>query len=388
MENEPVTAVLSTHQPLRVVIIGAGIIGASIAYHLSKRHVAITVVERHHSCSGASSHSFAWLNAFGKSPASYHDLNRRSMDMWPRFAQELGLDIGLHWGGELRWESSAEGVKGLQERVAQLQAWGYPSRLIDAAEVRQLEPQLVTGPIAAAAFGAMDGQVEPLKTVAACLQRAQEGGAIVQSNTAVTGFQTTPARTGTSRIQAVRTPHGDIPCEAVVLAAGIDTTALAAMVSVHVPQQESPGVVIRTAPQPRVLRHVSVLHTPPLAVNRPELHLRQGTDGTIMVGQGTQESLNRDDSQTHADELLTRAAHYLPALRGVAAQPVPVGYRPMPLDGLPVLGFAEAVPNLYIALMHSGVTLAPLVGAYAPLEIVDGARVELFASYRPERFTS
>ena len=169
------------------------------------------------------------------------------MDMWPRFAQELGLDIGLHWGGELRWESHAEGVKDLQERVAQLQAWGYPSRLIEAAEVRQLEPQLVTGPIAAAAFGAMDGQVEPSKTVAACLQRAQESGAMVQSNTAVTGFQTTPAHTSTRRIQAVRTSQGDVPCDAVVLAAGIDTTALAAMVGVHVPQQESPGVVIRTA---------------------------------------------------------------------------------------------------------------------------------------------
>jgi glycine/D-amino acid oxidase-like deaminating enzyme len=60
----------------------------------------------------------------------------------------------------------------------------------------------------------------------------------------------------------------------------------------------------------------------------------------------------------------------------------------MPLDGFPVLGFAAAVPNLYIALMHSGVTLAPLVGAYVSLEIVDGTRVELFTSYRPERFTS
>jgi glycine/D-amino acid oxidase-like deaminating enzyme len=58
----------------------------------------------------------------------------------------------------------------------------------------------------------------------------------------------------------------------------------------------------------------------------------------------------------------------------------------MPLDGLPVLGFTATVSNLYVAVMHSGVTLAPLVGAMAPLEIVDGARVDLFAAYRPERF--
>jgi glycine/D-amino acid oxidase-like deaminating enzyme len=388
MENMPVTVAQSTRHPLRVVIVGAGIIGASIAYHLARRRVAVTVLEQHQPCAGASSHSFAWLNAFGKSPASYHELNRRSMDMWPRLAQELGLDIGLHWGGEMRWECTPEGAKALQERVAQLQTWGYPSRLLEADEIHALEPGLHTGPITAAAFGAMDGQVEPYKTVAACLQRAQECGATVGVETGVTGFRLASPGATSKRLQAVLTQHGEIPCDAVVLAAGIDTTALAATVGIHIPQQESPGVVMRTPPQPRVLHNVSVLHTPPLDVNRPEIHLRQGTDGTMMIGQGTQESLNRDDSPAHANELLARAAHYLPALTGVPANPVPVGYRPMPLDGLPVLGFTAAVPNLYVALMHSGVTLAPLVGALTPLEIVDGARVDLFATYRPERFIS
>jgi glycine/D-amino acid oxidase-like deaminating enzyme len=134
------------------------------------------------------------------------------------------------------------------------------------------------------------------------------------------------------------------------------------------------------------LHSVSVLHTPPIDADRPEIHLRQGTDGALMIGEGTQESLSRNDSQSHANALLTRATHYLPALAGAQAIPVPVGYRPMPLDGLPVLGFAEAVPNLYIALMHSGVTLAPLVGELASMEIVDGARVDVLKPYRPERF--
>ena len=57
----------------------------------------------------------------------------------------------------------------------------------------------------------------------------------------------------------------------------------------------------------------------------------------------------------------------------------------MPIDELPVIGFCEVASNLYIALMHSGVTLAPLVGELATLEIADGARVEMLASYRPER---
>jgi glycine/D-amino acid oxidase-like deaminating enzyme len=58
----------------------------------------------------------------------------------------------------------------------------------------------------------------------------------------------------------------------------------------------------------------------------------------------------------------------------------------MPADGLPVLGFARVAPGLYLALMHSGVTLAPMVGELATLEIVDGARVEALEAYRVERF--
>ena len=58
----------------------------------------------------------------------------------------------------------------------------------------------------------------------------------------------------------------------------------------------------------------------------------------------------------------------------------------MPLDGFPILGFTAAVPNLYVALMHSGVTLAPLVGEMATLEIVDGVQVDWFSPYRLERF--
>ena len=105
-----------------------------------------------------------------------------------------------------------------------------------------------------------------------------------------------------------------------------------------------------------------------------------------MIGEGTQESLARDDSQSHADELLARAAEYVPALKGASAVPVPVGYRPMPLDGFPVVGFSSKAPSVYLALTHSGVTLAPLIAQPATMEIVDGARVDLLGDYRPSRF--
>ena len=367
----------------RIVVVGAGIVGASIAYHLSRRKgVAVTVLEGDEPCAGASGHSFAWLNSFGKDPLSYHHFNRRSMDIWYRFAHRLGTDLDLHWGGELRWESTPERADALRQRIKQLQARGYPTRIISKDEIRELEPGLSPGPVMTASFSEIDGQVDPLKVIEACLQRACESGTVVHTQTPAT--ELCLDRRG--KIEAVNTPTGEISCDAVILANGTATTELAATADVHIPQQNSPGVVIRTDPQPPILQNVSVLHLPPIDKDRHEIHLRQSADGTFAIGQGSQESVDRDDSQAHADALLSRAIHYLPALAGARAIPKPVGYRPMPIDGLPVLGFCQATPNLYIALMHSGVTLAPLVGELATLEIVDGARVEMLAPYRPERF--
>ena len=318
------------------------------------------------------------------------------MDIWDRFARRLGGDLGLHWGGELRWESTPDRVEALRQRIVQLQAWGYPVRIVSSDELCELEPGLSPGPVAIASFSEIDGRVDPLKVIEACLQRACEVGTVVHTHTPVSEL----CLNGGGRIEAVSTPSGEIGCDVVVLANGTDTTELAATAGVHLPQQNSPGVVVRTDPQPPILQNVSVLHLPPIDEHRcrfipenrdfagHEIHLRQSADGTLAIGQGSQESVDRDDSQEHADVLLSRAVHYLPALAGARAIPTPVGYRPMPIDELPVIGFCDAAPNLYIALMHSGVTLAPLVGELAVLEIVDGARVEMLASYRPERFIS
>ena len=73
-------------------------------------------------------------------------------------------------------------------------------------------------------------------------------------------------------------------------------------------------------------------------------------------------------------------------VRGAPVERVTVGYRVLPIDGFPIIGFAVRCPNLYVAAMHSGITLAPLVGQLAALEILDGAQVDLLQPYRPERF--
>lgn len=364
------------------MIVGAGIIGAAIAYHLSRRNgIAVTVLERDIPGAGASGHSFAWANAFGKEPRDYHTLNRRSLDMWYRLAHQLDTDIGIHYGGEMRWENDPHRAAQLRQRIEHIQRWGYPCRLITRDEMLALEPHLHPGTVAAASFSEADIHVETDRFINVCLQRACESGAVVHPQTSVTGFV---IRKG--RVAAVKTADAEFPCDVLVLASGVQTTELASLAHTHIPQQRSPGIVIKTTSCAKVLHNVAIIHAPSQDEKHQHLHLRQLSDGSLRIGQGTQEGINRDDSQQHADALLARAKAYLPAIAAAEAIPTPVGYRPMPLDGFPVLGFTEAAQNLYIALMHSGVTLAPLVGEMATLEIADGARVDWFASYRPERF--
>jgi len=371
----------SSRKTPSVTVVGAGIVGAAIAYSLARRGAAVTVIDKGRPGGGATSHSFAWINATAKHPVPYHNFNRRSLGMWERFAKGLDVDVGLRWGGQMEWAATAEGAAELESRAAQLQAWGYPCQMLDGAQAAQLEPALSLGDVTAAIYCDLDGMVEPTLAAEACIRAAAKHGATVKLETKVTSLQ---ADSGSTSVVA---GGESIESDVVVLAGGLDNTPLAAMAGIFIPQQDSPGVVIRTNPIPQpLLANVSVIYAPPLEPGRPEIHLRQCLDGSAMIGEGSQESLARDDSQGHADELLARAAEYVPALKGSSAVPVPVGYRPMPLDGFPVLGFSPKAPNIYLALTHSGVTLAPLMAQLATMEIADGAEVDLLSGYRPSRF--
>lgn len=367
---------------MKVVVIGAGIIGASIAYRLSQRaSVEVTVLEAGEAGQGCSGHSFAWTNAFSKRPRHYHDFNRRSADMWHRFVTDLGIPEAFASQGNLILENTREGAVRLQAQVAELQAWGYPSRLINEQELAALEPELAKHEFTAASFSPQEGQVDVLAAIRACLSHAKANGATVREHCGPVTLQRDDSTVATVTMQG-----GVVEADVVVVAAGTETPALMAPMGVNIPQGVSPGIVIRTDPQPRLLKSVSLVHLPAIDARRMEVHVRQLPDGTLHMGQGTQESLDMDDSQAHADDLLGRAAHYFPVLKDARAIAQPVGYRPMPIDGLPVLGRPPAAPGTYVAMMHSGVTLAPLVGELVMLELVDGVTVDWLEPYRPQRF--
>lgn len=96
-------AKLSAFNRDHVVVAGAGIIGASIAYHLAKRGARLTLLERERPAAGTTRNSFAWLNASSKSPRGYYELNLAGMLGGRRLAIEIGPSLPVQWGGGLQW---------------------------------------------------------------------------------------------------------------------------------------------------------------------------------------------------------------------------------------------------------------------------------------------
>ena len=366
-----------------IAIVGAGIVGSSIAFHLARRGAKVTLIDAGEPGKATTAVSFAWMNARDKDPRHYHDLNRRSLDMWSRFVARLGVPQSATWGGELRWAATDEGAREIVERVGVLQAWGYGIRLIDGAALRALEPRLEPNTVTAASYTDGDGHADTGEVVGACIGLLKDFGAEILSHTRVVGL-----RCVDDQIEVLLTDQGDIVCDAVVIAGGPDTTELAALAGVDVPTYHTFGCTVITEPIAPVFESVSVVHSPRDCP--PQTNFRQLPDGSLMLHGGAHGrvfdggSLGQNDAEVAA--VVDAVARFLPVVEGVPIREVRRGRRPIPKDGLPIIGFTEKVSNLYLSVTHSGVTLAPLIGACAAIEILDGSRVDFLEHYRLERF--
>lgn len=358
-------------QVRRVVVAGAGIIGANIAYQLVKRGAQVTIVERAQPGRGATANSFAWINA-KKRPRAYFDLSRMGIQAWRQLDREFSGALPLVWGGSVEWRADAEPGARLVTDVHEFQAWGYPVTSLDAAGLRALEPGLTPGALAAAAHWADEGHIDPVGVTEHVVRKAESNGARLLSPAEVTGLDLAGGS-----LRAVRTTVGDLEADVLVVACGTDTPRVAAFAGVRVPLKESPGVLVHVPPQPRLVKRV---------ILAPVGNIKQKPDGRIVAGSDFGAG-GGDTSHAAGARLLKTLATVLPGIDRGGVEKTTQGFRPMPADGMPIVGFAPGRRDVYLAVMHSGVTLGPLVGRLAATELLDGLRVDPLAPYRPERFT-
>jgi len=361
----------SSPEPRRIVIAGGGILGANVAYRLAKRGASVTLLERARPAAGATSNSFAWINA-QKQPQNYFALSQIAIEAWRQLDRELSGKLPIMWGGGVRWASDPALGANLTQAVRRYESWGYPIYLIDEARLHALERTLVLGKVTNALYAESEGSLDPVGATEILLSQAAAEGAQIHYPAEVAGLDIQ-----NGQLRAVRTTTGDVPADVLVIACGVDTPKVAAMAGLTVSLTDSAGILTHTTPQPRVVERV---------VMSPIGNIKQKPDGRIVTGLDFGTSKPEDATRENGVKALQKLAAVLPQLGNASLEKVTLGWRPMPKDGHPIIGFPEGRHDIYLAVMHSGVTLGALVGRLAAAEILDSIQVDVLSSFRVERF--
>jgi glycine/D-amino acid oxidase-like deaminating enzyme len=253
------------------------------------------------------------------------------------------------WSGSLSWRTEGDPP-----------AAGPGQRIVDAATVMTLEPN-VRRPPEWAVWAPGDGAVEPVGVTERLVTGARDHGARVHLGTAVTAVR----RDAAGRVAGVETTAGPLSGTTVVVAAGVATAALGATLGVRVAVEPSPCPLFRLRAPAGLVRTV---------VNTEDFDLRQVAEDRLIAAADSQErtlaALRSTFRGTGNVELLDER----------------LGARPMPADGEPIIGPVADVPGLYLAVMHTAITLAPAVGRLVAREVVDGTMEPALSGCRPDRF--
>lgn len=356
------------------IVVGAGVVGSAVAYGLVRHGLRVLVLDGADGDLRAAKANFGlvWVQGKGFGQPAYQQLSRRSAALWPDFVRELtadsGIEIdyraegGIHFCvGQAQWEQRAERLTRL---AAQLPGHASCTEMLDRGRLQRLFPKVQFGPdVSGASFGSLDGHVNPLRLLAALQRAIQVRGGSLRTNSPVSciaareggGFT---VQAGSQWFEAAR----------VLVAAGLGSSALGAMVGLDVPLRPQRGQLLVTERLAPIL---------PL----PASGLRQTAEGTVLVGV-TQEEVGYDlGTTTAAAAYMSRqAARLLPALGQAQLVRHWACLRIMTPDGCPVYAESADRPGAWIALCHSGITLAalhagPLADAFAQARIPDELQI-------------
>ncbi|RUW67662.1 MULTISPECIES: FAD-binding oxidoreductase [unclassified Mesorhizobium] len=350
-----------------VIVIGAGIIGASIAWHLTGAGARVTVISDSGAGGVATPNSFAWINASWGNPETYFRLRRRAMAEWTRLAKDLP-GLPLAWCGGLCWDMPAGE---LEAYAAEHSSWGYGIERVDRDRVARIEPNLAELP-ELALYVAEEGVAEPVAATRALLADAERRGAKL-----ATGTVTALVRSN-GKVTGVEMSGEQLTADEVVIAAGAGAPGIAETVGVKLPIETPPGLIVHSRPYKKLLNGL---------VLAERLHMRQTAEGRIIAGSDFGGADPGENAEGTARELFKAAKTMLRGAEGLELDFHTVGYRPTPVDGFPIIGRAEGMDGLYVAVMHSGITLAPAVGLFAAREILAGERDPLLQPYGLGRFS-
>lgn len=374
-----------------VVIIGAGIIGCSIAYHLARHRLSVILLEREDIASGSSGACDGLVFLQSKKPGIHLELAMASRRKFEFLAGNLPMRFEYKaTGGMVLIETEGE-MAAMEQYVQSQQEIGLDVKLLDARQVCRMEPHL-SGHLLGAARSPLDGQVNPIALTLGFALGAKAAGVQVRTGSAVKGIDLAGGR-----ISAVQTETARIQTDTVVNAAGALAPEIGAMVGLKIPITPRRGQILITEACPPMIRHCMISARYIAAKYNPEvvreagegISIEQTESGNFLLG-STREFVGYDKQTTPKGlrHIAAQTGGIIPALHRLNVIRAFAGLRPYTPDGLPILGPVAQVPGFIMAAGHEGdgIALSPITGELIAQLIAKGKSEFPLEAFRLSRF--
>ncbi len=362
-----------------VVIVGGGVIGSSIAYHLAARMMRVVVVD---TSEPAVAPSASWASAGGvrqqgRDPREW-PLARKAARRWPTLQDELGADLDFRAGGHLHVVESDEDARALEARVSLEREGGLDVQMVFDDDLRAIAPGIKSD-VRVGAYSARDGQASPIKTTRAFAAAAMARGAQYRTNA-----RRVRLLRRTARMQGVVVDDELVSGACVVVAAGAWSPRVAADAGVNLPVAARAPQMLMTGAAPPSL-------VPTITATRRPLSLKQLPSGEFLIGGGWPSAIDSHRMVCHVlpqnvEGSWQVACTMFPSLGSQRVVKSWCGLEGQSIDAVPLIGPLREVERLYVAVGFSGhgFQLSPAVGA-AVADALAGKGDRALAPLSPSR---
>jgi len=363
-----------------VVIIGAGVIGCSTAYHLARMGITdVVVVEMDQVGAGSSGKSASMLSLQFCTDELSARMAKYSYARYMEFEEEIGVPIDFK---KIGWVSLAtqESAEHLRKSAELLQALGIETEILSPEEIKRRYPEINTEDIVLGTWGPDDGTVDPHMIMWGYIGRARELGVKLHQGVRATGIS---VRQG--HVEGVATTDGFVATRTVVNAGGPWAIEIGKWVGIEIPIINAARSIVVTGPFPEILS------TWPFVEDlTAEWYFRPEGPGVLMgMGKTPTEELVIPFRLEVVDAMMDTAAHRVPVLMNAPFLTGWTGVRPLTPDDRPILGPVSSVEGLILncGWGGTGIIQAPLAGQLVAEIIADGRASTMDISpFRIERF--
>ena len=361
----------------KVIIVGGGIVGCSVAYHLAKRGVETLLLERHQFTSGSTWHAAGLVGQL-RTNANITRLLGYSVELYGRLEAETGYATGWKRNGGLRLACTEDRWIEVKRQATTARSFGLEMHLLTPSEAQALWPLMEIGDVVGAAFLPSDGQAGPGDIAQALVKGARMAGARLLEGVPVTDF-----RVEHGAIAGVVTPFGSVACEKLVLCGGLWTAALAARLGVTVPLAAVHHQYIVTETIPGITPNLPTLRDPDRLT-----YYKEEVGGLVMGGYEPNpipwESAAvpedfafrlLDDDWDHFEPIMQLSLGRVPALAEAGIKQMINGLESFTPDGNWIIGEAPELRNVFVGAGFNAFGIASAGGAGMALAewVADGA---------------